>query len=194
MSVLPLGVSVASVAAQGLLSVLFQIGRSIGGIEPDVTVEEHHSDELAVTENPVERGASIADHAFLRPKVVVIRAGFSNSSLGGIVNGFLNPSYVQAAYDRLLALQADFANPFNITTGKRRYTNMVMTRLSVSTDERTEYALMATIECREVIRAVTVVVPIDTSRAVDPATAASKVPLGPRPLLPGTAFREPVIG
>lgn len=45
----------------------------------DVTIEEVYTDELEVTEHPVEQGAVIADHAFKRPSEVIITAGWSDS-------------------------------------------------------------------------------------------------------------------
>lgn len=65
--------------------------RVIGTIIPDVVVEEHHRDQLVITDHPVERGAAISDHAFKLPVEVEIRCGFSNSSAG--IEG-----YVQAVY------------------------------------------------------------------------------------------------
>lgn len=46
--------------------------RNIGQITFDaITVEEHQSD-LSITENPIESGAAIADHAVIQPKRVTI--------------------------------------------------------------------------------------------------------------------------
>jgi|GEM_PF-446600 len=47
--------------------------RSIGEIVLDVTVEEGHESNLRITENPIESGAAIADHAVVLPKTVTIR-------------------------------------------------------------------------------------------------------------------------
>lgn len=54
--------------------------------------EEVHSDELEVTEHPVEQGTVIADHAFVRPAECILTYGFSNSpnrtSAVGAIAGF----------------------------------------------------------------------------------------------------------
>lgn len=47
-------------------------GRSIGEITFDAVSNEDHQSELAITENPVESGALIADHAVVKPKQVTI--------------------------------------------------------------------------------------------------------------------------
>lgn len=49
--------------------------RSIGGVTFDVVVEEQHEDTLEITEHPVEHGANISDHAFMKPASVTIRRG-----------------------------------------------------------------------------------------------------------------------
>lgn len=43
------------------------------------TIEESHTDELVMTDHPVEQGAVITDHAYVQPAEVVITAGWSNS-------------------------------------------------------------------------------------------------------------------
>ncbi|WP_218184459.1 phage baseplate protein [Pelistega indica] len=45
---------------------------AIGEIVLDVITSEEHESELVITENPIESGAQIADHAYLNPKVVTI--------------------------------------------------------------------------------------------------------------------------
>lgn len=99
-------VGFASAALQiGLESVLIKPVRGLYGIQlPDgslladivaqATIEERHSDQLEITEHPVEQGASIADHAFKRPAEVVLQLGWSNSPSG---NGSLLDFAVGAA-------------------------------------------------------------------------------------------------
>lgn len=62
---------------------------------PQVTIEEEHMDEMEITEHPVEQGSNIADHAFNRPALLVIRAGWSNSPSGS--SGVLNAAMGYAA-------------------------------------------------------------------------------------------------
>ncbi len=42
-------------------------------------LEERHTDETEITEHPVEQGAAIADHAYMKPAMVTILYGWSNS-------------------------------------------------------------------------------------------------------------------
>ena len=46
--------------------------RSIGKITLDVVTVEDHQSDLSITENPIESGAAIADHAVIQPKRVTI--------------------------------------------------------------------------------------------------------------------------
>jgi len=117
--------------------------RSIGGIVAQVTIDEQASDDIQITEHPVEQGAPIADHAFKRPANVTIRAGWSRQYAWDL-------SAETGVYGLLLSWQAALL-PFDVYTGKRSYTNMLIERLQVTTDSHSEYALMATISCRQVI-------------------------------------------
>lgn len=119
--------------------------RSIGGLSMDVAIEEVHSDELEITEHPVEMGASITDHAYLKPAMVTIRAGVGDAGKSGSSGD--RPSV--EAYQKLLELQKS-REPFDLVTGKRTYKNMLIKALSVTTDEATENVLQFTAELRQV--------------------------------------------
>jgi hypothetical protein len=129
--------------------------RSIGGIIAQVTIEESGTDDLTITEHPVEQGAPIADHAFKRPSTINIRAGWS-------MRGAYDLSAESGIYGLLLSWQASLT-PFDVITGKRRYTNMLMERLTVTTDQHSEYALMADIVCRQVIIVKTASTTVDSA-------------------------------
>lgn len=113
--------------------------RSIGGIAVQCTVREQHQDRVTKTRHPVEAGPSITDHVYNEPAVVIIEAGWSNSSpdAGG------DEGFVIDTYDSLLALKGQL---LTVVTGKRTYQNppMVMVDLRVITDEESETALAVT--------------------------------------------------
>lgn len=145
-----LGVQVAG----QLTSALFMTGRSIGGIIPDVTVEEVHSDTLTITDHPVEQGAPITDHSFRNPAEVTMRVAWSNSHsiansivTGSILTGTIDG--VAELYRQLLDLQKS-RQPFDLVTGKRTYKNMLIKSLAAPTDRDSENALMVTIILRQV--------------------------------------------
>lgn len=149
-----------------ILSVLLhQRTRSIGIIIPDVVISERHNDELEITDHPVEQptdagingeGAGyISDHAFRRPSEVVMETGFSG---GGSLLNFADTSVIglsaglspKETYQKLLDLQRTRA-PFDVTTGKRTYKNMLIKSLGVTTDKESENVLLCTVTLREVI-------------------------------------------
>lgn len=157
-------------------------------IVANVVIEEVHTDHLNITEHPVENdpynATPISDHAFMRPTQVAIEMGWSNSAIAGqnsilggltgsgiaataltglsllnsVLNGgSLNPS--KDAYEKLLKLQRAKV-PFDIFTGKRKYSNMLIEGITVRNDSKTEHALIARVECKEVIIAQTQVVSV----------------------------------
>lgn len=132
--------------------------RSIGGLVMDVTVEETHTDELEITEHPVEQGAAVTDHAYLKPAAVTIKAGVSDS---GPVSRGDKPSVVM--YEELRKLQAS-REPFDLVTGKRVYRNMLIKSLSVPDDAATANALIFTAELQQIIMATVKAVTIPRAR------------------------------
>lgn len=171
MSLIPIGVSVALAAAQGLLNPFLTRLRSVAGLVADVTVEEVHVDETEITQHPVEQGAAITDHAFDRPQRVTITAGWSNSSTqsGG------DPNYVQEIYQTFLAIKSARI-PFVIITGKRLYSNMLIERITERTNQQWENAMELVIECREVIlvNTQTVTVPQNSQLSAPSANGATQ--------------------
>lgn len=117
--------------------------RLIGTIIPEVVVEEVHTDETRITDHPVETGAAITDHAFMMPYEIQMHVGFSNSTVGA-------EGYVQMVYAAFQALQ-QAREPFDVSTGKRLYSNMLIQRMQVTTDGAREYALDLVVNLRQII-------------------------------------------
>lgn len=140
-------------------TILLRDGRNIGGIIPDVVVEETHLDSATITEHAIEQGAPITDHAYLNPAELTMRVGWSTSSLalGGVLRGIQAGTLLQGklstvrdVYDALLKLQAS-RQPFDVSTGKRLYKSMLIKSLSITTDASSENALVCSIVLREVL-------------------------------------------
>lgn len=139
-----------------ILSTLFQQqSRRIGLIVPSVVVSEKHSDTLEITEHPVETGAPVSDHAYKRPSEVVMEVGFAG---GGSLLDFIDTSSLgltlglspKETYQQILDLQTSRI-PFDVVTGKRLYSNMLIRAIEVTTDRTSENVLMAVLTLREVI-------------------------------------------
>lgn len=144
-----IGASIGGELVSAFFSPKRSINSSMGSFSLYVTIEERHHDELVITDHPVEQGAAISDHAYKKPSELTITIGWSNSSLASI--GSLQfGNYSRSAYQDLLDLQKS-RTPFDISTGKRKYTNMLIQSLSTTTDAKTENSLIVTLHCREVI-------------------------------------------
>jgi len=183
-SLIPIGISVAIATAENLLTPFFLTQSSIGGMVPDVTVEEKHVDELTITEHPVEQGAAIADHAYKRPVTCTITAGWSNSSPQALGDA----NYVQTIYQLLIALQAS-RQPFDIVTIKRLYRNMLISRLLTDTDRRSAHSMIVIAECREVIIVQTQVVTVPAASVQkNPQVNAPTLNTGAKALVPATSL------
>lgn len=151
--------------------------RRFGKFKGYITMEEVHTDELEITEHPIEQGASITDHAYKRPAELRVRIGWSNSPSGagllGGIRGLLstgsilvsnvlgnNVNQVKEIYQKLLKAQAD-REPMEVMTGKRTYTNMLIKSLVVTTDRTSENVLDVTISFQQIILVTTQVATIE---------------------------------
>ena len=129
--------------------------RQIGLLIPDVVTRESHEDSLTLTSHPVENGATISDHAYLTPATVTMDIGFSSG--GSLVDFWdtrqlgvgqgLSPTEI---YQNLLEMQKN-RNLLDVVTGKRLYSNMLISSLSVTTAPSSEHVLFATLKLTEVI-------------------------------------------
>lgn len=123
-------------------------------IIPDVVISEEHDDEVTVTRHPVDQGAPISDHAYKNPPVLNVRFGWSDSSR--LINSVLDTSILRGylstkeVYEQLLKLM-DNRELLTVSTGKRIYQNMLITKLSTSSTADTESALICDITFEEVI-------------------------------------------
>lgn len=125
------------------VAIILAPSRIIGTIIPDVTIEEVSRDTTFITQHPVERGASISDHAFMMPVELEMTLGWSDS-----VAGFVG--YVDLVYQALLDLQAT-REPFAIFTPSRVYPDMLIAGLEKTANEQTPNALMLRALFRQVI-------------------------------------------
>lgn len=127
-----------------------------------VTVKEMHTDELVITEHPVEQGASVTDHAFKKQAELMLVLAWSNSGVqsalqavqgvAGLIAGSQTDdfSYMKTVYNKLLILQ-ESRIPINVSTGKRSYKNMLIRSMTVPTETETEHSLFVTMILKEII-------------------------------------------
>jgi len=127
------------------------ITRGFGGLTFDAVFEEDHTLELEVTDNPVETGVSITDHAYMKPYKVKITAGVSDTPLVERGDGY-GAGYGRAkeAFAQLEALMRT-REPFDVQTGLKLYQNMLCTSINTTQDSGTSNALIFTADLREII-------------------------------------------
>lgn len=165
-------------ASGSVFNALFMSGRSIGGIIPDVTIEEVSTDKLVVTKHPVERGAAVSDHSYKEPSTVTMRIGWSdsNSLTRSIVSGSLFSGSVKSAndmYQDMLDLQVS-GERFDLVTGKRTYTDMLLTQVRQTTDKESENAVVLELELeQQIVVDTTTVSLVSTADQADPAATGA---------------------
>lgn len=80
------------------------VSNSVGSVFLDAVTREQHTSKLRITENPIESGANIADHAVLEPKEVTVT---------GVVVGYTpHNSYVSSITNNSTIL--DYALPVDV--------------------------------------------------------------------------------
>lgn len=173
----------------GYAAIIPKPQRSFGQIKEYITMEELHTDELEITQHPIEQGAAITDHAFMRPAQLRIRISWSNSPnngglLGGIKGLFStgsilisnilgeDPNQVKEIYQRLLNAQRA-REPLEVFTGKRRYEDMLIKSLVVTTDQKTENVLDVTVEFQQVLLVTTSIARVESVPAANQRNAAA---------------------
>lgn len=194
----------------GIESILIKPRRSIGPLTAQVTFEETHDDELEITQHPVEQGAAISDHAFKRPARLRIRCSWSNSPstpglIAGVVGGLQatvsgvqslvtgnTAESVRDVYAKLLKLQSDRIY-FDVYTGKRVYSNMLVQALTITTDKERENTLEVTANLQQVIVVKTTTFSVSAPSANQAAPEATQpvVNSGSKSLIPSTKYVAP---
>jgi hypothetical protein len=135
------------------LQSLFGPKRKIGSITVQVVVNENTNDTLTITKQPVQQGASITDHAYKEPTVFSTTILFKDNNLiSGVLSTFSGSGSngLSKLYQSLLDLQ-NSRIPFDITTPKRIYRNMLLATLAQTTDKNTENCLAINASFQEVI-------------------------------------------
>lgn len=179
-------------------------GGSAYNVVFDVTVEEQHTDELTITDHPVEQGAAITDNAYKNPAMLVLQCGFSAS---GSVKGNLfsggagNPAdvsnplldtgdaFIRKMYQFLLQIQID-RTPMTVYTGKRTYSNMLLKSIATNSSDKTEHSLPLTLVFREVILVQTSAVTVTTVQSLQsaPEETTPTVQTGTKQLAPADLY------
>lgn len=109
--------------------------RLIGPVPLDVFMSEKHEHTLGITSDPIETGAEVNDHAYLKPMRLTLRIGSKNAA---------------ETFNALKQFQASRV-PFTIVSGLFQYTNMLIASLQAERDEAYSRVLSGTVDLQEVI-------------------------------------------
>lgn len=108
---------------------------TIGPIPIDCVLLEKNITEIDITENPIETGAMVHDHAYVKPKKVTLEIADSSGA---------------AAFNALVRFQ-ESRIPFVLVTGLSVYKNMLIRSIVADRDKDKASILSATVELQEVI-------------------------------------------
>ena len=123
---------------------------NIGGYFFDGFMQVEHNIELQTTSNPVETGASVVDHAYVKPAELVMKVMMSDVHQSLVPGQFTGASFRSVnAWQVLRKLQSDRI-PMSVLTRLGLYTNMLITKLTTSDTSETFRALSAEVTLREI--------------------------------------------
>lgn len=94
----------------------------------DATTSESHQHTAEVTNHPVENGVDITDHIQLKPFKLTLTGIVTNTPLAPGINS--SATRIRELYDDLINL-FESKQLLSVVTGLRRYTNMVITSVTV---------------------------------------------------------------
>lgn len=107
---------------------------SVGPVPLDVVLRERHETMTGITDNPVEIGAKVHDHAYIEPAEVSFEFADSNPT---------------GTWQSLRQFQ-ERREPFTLVTGLDVYDNMLISRLYADRDAEHGSILKGTVVLREV--------------------------------------------
>lgn len=99
------------------------VSRAVGTFHFDAVTGEGHESSLRITENPIESGAAVADHAILEPKEITIT---------GVLVGYEPPSFVSDFIGSPLAAVKDLPLSLDIKAVTAQAESMVNRYIGVA--------------------------------------------------------------
>lgn len=126
----------------------------LGDLVADVWVEERHRRELEVTQNPIEFGAPVSDHSFVRARKLSVMFGVSNTPLSPS-SSFSSRDRIEEARQRLFEMQdtSTFLTVLTITGGS--YDNCLLTGIGWLTDKNNPHSIIFELDLEEIVIAKT---------------------------------------
>lgn len=129
------------------MATVIAFSRAIGPIPINCILSERHISEVEITRNPIETGAEVNDHAYIKPKEIDLEIADRNAA---------------ATFNALVQFQESRV-PFYLVTGLTVYRDMLISAIDATRDKDKAYILSAGITCRQVIIVSTASAPDDGS-------------------------------
>jgi hypothetical protein len=148
---------------------IIAITKELNGIPLDVVVSESHQSELEITNNPVEFGAEVTDHAYIKPITLSLEAVIGEQGEG--IAASEGRTRVAAAWQALRDLQAS-AEPFDVASGLELYENMLIRALKTERTKDKARVLSFTADLQQVILVDTRTIPGSDLRQSSLATGS----------------------
>lgn len=145
----------------------------------DAVFTADHEQEMVITKHPVQTGAPIADHAYLLPARLVLEIGISDAMMSyasGQYTSFASKSV--SAFQTFLGLQAARVL-MTVSSRLKTYQNMLITNVRAREEQRTKYALRASITFEQIFLASTAQQAVSAASQVTDSTAQGPVNTAP---------------
>jgi hypothetical protein len=162
------------------LQSIFGQSRMIGPVTVQVIINEETVDNLTITKQPVQQGASITDHSYIEPTVLSMNILQQNNNLiSGLTGTFsaAGTNGLAIIYQQFLTLQGS-RSPFNVLTPKRVYKNMLISSIRMVTDKNTENILALNVSMQQIIIVSIGVALIPASQQKNPAVTQATQNVG----------------
>jgi hypothetical protein len=153
----------------------------------DATIEEDHDDETTMTDQPVEVGSMVTDHAFDEPAELNLVYAWS---LGSPQNTQRDPSFLKNLYQTFLGMKSS-RTILTVYTGKRIYQSMLIRKIQETTDKDNENSMTLRIGLRQLLLATTSVTQgAPQSQQSQPDKTSPTIDQGTQSLQPAPNFNS----
>lgn len=148
----------------------------------DGVLKLEHTQEIELTKHPVQNGANISDHAFIKPARLSLDVLMSDAMSSYTLNQWSGAASKSVnAYQTLLAIELA-RTPLTVTTRLNVYTNMVIVGIHAPDDFKTQHGLRATVMFEQAIMAsISTQNPVSARPQDTGATGTGIVPTTPVP-------------
>lgn len=141
----------------------------------DAVFHETHTSSVRMTEQPVQVGSNIVDHAFMMPLKLSLEIGMSDA-MQSLVPSEWTGSYTKSvsAYQKLKELQSNRL-PLTVHTRLNKYENMVIDTITADDTYKTYSGLRATISMTQLLVAVVATVTSSSDSQTTGSTSSGTV-------------------